>query len=320
MTESVERWWARRRRSKSTDVPYPIGTFRADWQQFSVLVRQYHPELNTGITLTQIPPAADVYLLWECDAGHRFVATPTEQRERPGRTRRRSTWCPECSVAVRGGVRAPRVTAPEEASAPRTPVPVESRRATRRRGTNPARADTKTEPSHSQMAPGDAWWSARAPKPASAAEADLRRRLQARLNLDLQPNAVRVRRAFHDRFEVWPDIVIPDLKVALEYDTTGKSGTEHVGERERSDRLKDRLLRHVGWEVIRIRCSRLAPIGPFDISASGVSAALIDRIIEQLRHIRGDLIVDAYCVRGPLEPEPPAIPAPPTAALGRSHS
>lgn len=100
--ESVEVWWSRRRWSKSTQTPYSVGQFRADWERYPVLIRQYHPDLNHGITLTQIPPAADVYLVWECDAGHRFVATPMEQRQRPTGSRRRSTWCPECAaLAVR---------------------------------------------------------------------------------------------------------------------------------------------------------------------------------------------------------------------------
>ena len=70
-----------------------------------MLIRQYHPELNAGITLTQIPPAAEVLLLWQCDAGHLFAATPTEQRSRPGRERRRSSWCPECLALARAAAR-----------------------------------------------------------------------------------------------------------------------------------------------------------------------------------------------------------------------
>jgi len=102
MPERVEQWWSRRQWSKGTSVPYEIGRFRADWERYPVLVRQYHPDLNHGITLSQVPPAADVYLVWQCDSGHRFVATPEEQRQRPGTSRRRSTWCPDCAaLAVR---------------------------------------------------------------------------------------------------------------------------------------------------------------------------------------------------------------------------
>jgi hypothetical protein len=139
-----------------------------------------------------------------------------------------------------------------------------------------------------------AFWSARAPKPASAAEADLRQRLGTRLDLDLSLNAVGVSRPFFDRREVWPDIVLAEFSVAIEYDTIGRFGLEHVGPREETDRRKDRLLRAAGWEVVRIRCGKLAPIGPHDLVASGVTDTLIDRILEALREIRGDLFVNAY--------------------------
>ncbi len=262
MPESVESWWSRRRWSKGADVPYAVGSFRSDWERYPVLVRQYHPDFNAGISLTQVPPAADVYLQWQCDVGHRFVATPQEQRNRPGRARRRSSWCPECTRLAVGH-------------------PVARR--------HPLRPD----PSGS---PGEAFFSAKAPKPASAAEARLRQLLATRLSVDLVPNAVRVRRPFFDRLEVWPDIVIDELKIAVEYDTTGRHGLEHVGGREDADRRKDRLLRAVKWEVVRIRCGRLLPIGPYDLCAAGVTTKLVDRLIEQFCLIRGDLIVRSYLV------------------------
>jgi very-short-patch-repair endonuclease len=267
MPESVEAWWRRRRWSKGVDVPYAVGTFRADWERYPVLARQYHPDLNAGVTLTQVPPAADVYLQWQCDAGHIFVATPSEQRNRPGGgQRRRSTWCPECSVLATG--RPARKTRPRLHRAIAAPA---------------ERA-------------GEAFWSANAPRPASSAEARLRQLLAERLAVDLRLNAVRVRGPFFDRFEVWPDIVIDELRIAVEYDTVGSIGVEHVGPREDGDRRKDRLLRAVGWEVVRIRCGRLRPIGPYDLVAAGVSGALLDRLLDRLAEIRGELIVRAYSV------------------------
>src|SRR5690606_14659450 len=80
---------------------YPVGSYREAWAAYPMLVRQYHPQFNAGITLSQSPPAADVLLVWECDVGHLFAATPTEQRQRPGRVRRRSSWCPECAELAR---------------------------------------------------------------------------------------------------------------------------------------------------------------------------------------------------------------------------
>src|SRR5829696_4699657 len=101
MVEPVQAWWARRQFSRGADVPYAVGTYRDAWAPFPMLIRQYHPELNAGITLTQIPPAADVLLLWQCEMGHLFAATPAEQRARPGRERRRSAWCPECATLAK---------------------------------------------------------------------------------------------------------------------------------------------------------------------------------------------------------------------------
>ena len=274
MAEPVELWWARRQWSKAREIPYPIGCYRSDWERYPVLVRQYHPDLNSGITLTQVPPGAEVYLVWQCDVGHRFVATPDEQRQRPGQSRRRSTWCPECAAG-----------------------------ATRRRAPTPSHSLSPVRPrSHrtpSRLVPpaglvGEAFVSPLAPKPASAAEADLRHRLAKLLDIDFGRNAVRVPRPFFTHHEVWPDIVIDELRVAIEYDTTGRDGLEHVGRREETDRQKDRLLRAAGWEVIRIRCGKLKPIGPWDIVATGVSAKTVDRVIERLCEIRGDLIVECY--------------------------
>jgi hypothetical protein len=141
---------------------------------------------------------------------------------------------------------------------------------------------------------GGAFVSSWAPKPASAVEADLRQRIGRRYDVDLTPNAVRVARPFFAHLEVWPDIVLAELAVAIELDTVGRHGLEHVGRREAIDRRKDRMLRAAGWEVIRIRLGKLQPLGPFDLCVSGVTAKLMPRLDEALAAIRGDLIVSAY--------------------------
>jgi very-short-patch-repair endonuclease len=290
VSENVQAWWARRQWSKGAAVPYPVGCYRDDWERYPVLARQFHPDLNAGIVLTQIPPAADVYLTWQCDTGHVFVATPEEQRNRPGRTRRRSSWCPDCSaLAVPRRIR----TADTPPRAAAKPATTPKRSATPKPATT-ERAAATAKPDARRRAPGEAFVSERAPRPSSAAEGQLRHRLTQRLLLDMTPNAVATSRPFFDRAEVWPDIIIPDLKVAIEYDTIGKFGLEHVGTREAIDRRKDRLLREVGWQVIRIRCGKLRPLGPHDVIASGVNATLIERVLEELRIIRGSLFVDAY--------------------------
>ena len=62
--------------------------------------------------------------------------------------------------------------------------------------------------------------------------------IRDRWDFDLSLNAIALSRPFFGRMEAWPDIVIPELKVAIEYDTIGKFGLEHVGMREQSDLRK----------------------------------------------------------------------------------
>jgi hypothetical protein len=278
VTESVQTWWARRQFSKGRAVPYEVGTYRAAWAAYPELIRQYHPELNGGITLSQVPLAADVLLCWECRVGHRFAATPTEQRQRPGRVRRQSAWCPECSSLARPQP----VVLGEPRAIPRAP---------RRTA---AALCTKTPP----LRTGEAFRSECAPAPGSAAEGRLRQMLGARLALASDVNAVKIARPFFRHTEVWPDIVLPDLRVAIEYDTVGRHGLEHVGRRQESDLRKDRHLRSAGWEIVRIRTGRLEMLGPFDLQMSSVSTLGIERVIDRLREIRGPLIVDAYLTPG----------------------
>jgi hypothetical protein len=280
MPERVQDWWARRQFSRGRDVPYDVGTYREAWASFPALIRQYHPELNAGIVLTQIPPAADVLLLWQCNAGHLFVATPTEQRTRPGRQRRRSAWCPECSALAIG-------------APPRRVVGAEVIGAAVARP-RPARPSRGVCPKTPALAVGEAFVSGCAPRPASAVEARVRADLFARLGVTAGRNAVRVSRPFFDHLEVWPDMLLPELRIAVEYDSTGRHGLEHVGQREETDRRKDRMLRAAGWEVVRLRTAKLVPLGPYDIALSGWNRRSLDRLIDAFREIRGPLMVDAY--------------------------
>lgn len=289
MAERIELWWARRQFSRGLEVPYEVGAYRDAWAPYPVLIRQYHPDLNAGIVLTQIPPAADVLLLWQCEAGHTFAATPGEQRSRPGRERRRSSWCPECAVLAtrRAAARSPAPRAPAAPVAKAlAPSPVGRPRATK----TPRRICPKTP----DLRVGEPFVSECAPKPASAVEAQLRADVFARLAMTSGLTAVRVARPFFDHVEVWPDILLPELRVAIEYDSTGRHGLEHVGKREEADRRKDRALRSAGWEVVRIRTGRLEKLGPYDLQLSSMGRRGVDQLIEVLRDIRGPLMVDAY--------------------------
>ncbi len=305
-------------------MPYAVGEFRAEWASWPVLVRQYHPDWNAGVVLTQIPPAADVLLTWECDVGHVFVATPSEQRSRPGRERRRSVWCPECAVlaqpqrwpvlpedwpsavpvpqrAVRSSGRQTLPAAPARglpggavASSRRTPARTRTGSTAGRGRSTRTGAPRTICPKTPRLPSGESFVSQCAPAPASAVEAELRAGLRARLDLTFEHTAIRLDRPFHEHVEVWPDIILPELRVAIEYDSTGRHGLEHVGSREESDRRKDRATRAVGWEVVRIRTGRLPVLGPWDLQESGVSGRTIDRLVDVLREIRGPLFVDAY--------------------------
>ncbi|HTL42607.1 MAG TPA: zinc-ribbon domain-containing protein [Pseudolysinimonas sp.] len=275
MAESVEAWWARRQFSRGVEVPYPVGTYRAAWQPYPTLIRQYHPEFNAGITLTQIPPAAEVLLLWQCEVGHLFAATPAEQRSRPSGQRRRSSWCPDCLAGA----------------APRTPKPADAIRA---RAEGPRRRARPVCTRTPDLPPGEPFASECAPRPASAVEAQLRTDLEQLLVYTTGCTAVRLARPFFDHLEAWPDIIVPELRIAVEYDSTGRHGLEHVGRREAVDRRKDRALRSVQWEVVRIRTGRLDALGPYDVQAGSTGTRTLGRLLDAFRAIRGDLIVEAY--------------------------
>jgi len=312
-------------------VPYAVGEFREAWASFPVLIRQYRPEFNAGIVLTQLPPAADAWVTWLCDAGHLVVATPEEQRSRPGRERRRSSWCPDCaelarprtpSLPMAATVRLPGqsplvagpVARPAGQDAARPPGPagsagraLEATWANRRStagasGGRPVRSSSgrasrglcdKTP----SLSAGEPFVSVCAPPPASAVEEQLRADLVERLEFTPGQNAVRLARPFFDHVEAWPDIVLPELRVAVEYDSTGRHGLEHVGKREDADRRKDRALRAVGWEVVRLRTGKLPALGPYDLQLGGLGRTTVPALLDRLREIRGDLLVDAWLRR-----------------------
>lgn len=290
----MEEWWQRRQRVTGTAVPYEVGRYRDAWSPYRALVEQFRPERNGELVLSQIPPAADVYLVWVCSIGHEFVATPAEQRGRPGRARASRSWCPVCAT--------PSLLPP----APRWPrlhnsgdAPGDSVTRAGARRVELAVPDSTPElwRSAEEVAPGTAFRSARASRATSAAEGRLRTLLAERLDVDLSLTAVRTRTPFFGRLEVWPDIVIAELGIAIELDTIGRNADEHVGRREVADRRKDRLLAEVGWSVIRMRCRPLRALGPDDLEVAGVSRAAVDALIGRMIETRGALLVHAYARR-----------------------
>lgn len=218
------------------------------------------------------------------ERGPRPAARRADDRSADAAGRARARWCPRRrhrgllvgGAERRGGVDAP--GEPPHRTDRRCPL-----------GRTPDHLPEDPAP-----AVGESFVSRCAPAPASAVEAELRAALHDRLDLTFDHTAIRLDRPFHEHVEVWPDIVLPELRVAIEYDSTGRHGLEHVGSREDSDRRKDRATRAVGWEVVRIRTGRLPALGPWDLQVSGVSGRTVDRLVDVLREIRGPLFVDAY--------------------------
>jgi len=127
----------------------------------------------------------------------------------------------------------------------------------------------------------------------SQAEQKLRMLLGERIRLPHRVNAIRISRTFYGKPEVWPDIIIPALRVAIEYDSPGRDKTSHRGLKEVSDLEKDAALAEVGWAVIRVRADGLGAVGPHSIVCSGVTAQLVDEILTMLAAIRGEAAVAA---------------------------
>ena len=130
----------------------------------------------------------------------------------------------------------------------------------------------------------------------SMTEQRLRILLGERIRLHHRVNAVRIRRMFYGKQEVWPDILVPQLRIAVEYDDPGRSRRAHLGLKEASDLEKDDALREVGWEVIRIRAGGLEPLGPYSVVCRTLTVDAVDEVVRLMAEIRGDAAVDALRV------------------------
>jgi hypothetical protein len=133
----------------------------------------------------------------------------------------------------------------------------------------------------------------------SATEQRLRAFLGERIRLPHRVNAIRISRTFYGKPEVWPDIIIPALRIAIEYDDPGRDRTAHRGLKAVSDLEKDAALAEVGWDVIRVRGGGLTELGPHSIVCAGITPVIADRIIGLLRELRGDEAVDRILVATP---------------------
>lgn len=141
----------------------------------------------------------------------------------------------------------------------------------------------------------------------SLTEQRLRALLQERIRVPRGVNTIEINRLFHGRQEVWPDIVIPALRIAVEYDDPGRSRAAHRGAKQDSDREKDDALGEVGWEVIRIRAGGLEAIGANSIVCASLTVAVVDAVIDRMRALRGDAAVDAQLVTPPAGASVPVV-------------
>lgn len=133
----------------------------------------------------------------------------------------------------------------------------------------------------------------------SQTEQRLKILLGERIRLHHGVNAVRIARTFYGRQEVWPDILVPQLRIAIEYDDPGRSRRAHLGLKEASDVEKDEALREVGWEVVRIRAGGLEALGPHSVVCHALTPAAVDEVVACMRRIRGDAAVDAIALEHP---------------------
>lgn len=60
--------------------------------------------------------------------------------------------------------------------------------------------------------------------------------------------------------------MLPEMKFVVKVDSPGRYRTEHVGEREEAERLKDEAIRRSGWKVVRVRLSGLPPLDSADVN------------------------------------------------------
>ena len=131
----------------------------------------------------------------------------------------------------------------------------------------------------------------------SLTEQRLRALLEERIRVPRGVNTVRVNRMFYGKQEVWPDILVPALRIAIEYDDPGRSRRAHLrpegglrsreGRRPRRGRLGGHpRARRQAWS----RSARTAS------SARRCTADVADRIVARMAELRGDDAVDALRV------------------------
>lgn len=121
------------------------------------------------------------------------------------------------------------------------------------------------------------------PTATSAVESQLREALAEhfRVSQVQDANAVRIDGDFYGFLHVLPDILLPQLRIAVELDSPGRYGDGHRGMYAARDRLKDQRLAEVGWKVIRVRIDGLEPVDHAEcVVAKSLTKTAIAEVIE----------------------------------------
>ena len=264
-----------------------VGTFPL-WHTVSpTMVEQFCREIdaNGGLDITQVPRDLSVVAwYWKCDRGHRWRETTYSRLDIPmgsGRTSRRTRrWksiggtraaCRQCVLDDWGATYAKCGHADPDLNHVNKPRQV---------------FDGWCRSCRDNAGPqlGDAFHTNHAP-PTSGAEATMRTMLGLHLPIATpeEANAVRVRPTAWGALHVFPDLLIPPTRVAIEYDSPGRWGDAHQD--DSTDAAKDQALRDVGWEVIRIRTGGLPATSRWDITASGPTLKSAHEVIAMYNRI-----------------------------------
>ncbi|NOY92986.1 MAG: hypothetical protein GXP55_17520 [Deltaproteobacteria bacterium] len=116
--------------------------------------------------------------------------------------------------------------------------------------------------------------------PRSAAEIALAFELAAFVDIDMADHIV----AQQGRRDLDVDILIRDLRIAVEYD-----GAYWHGAREVEDRLKTARLMDAGWRVIRVRESPLETLAPIDVQiAPRATKEAANLVLRRIAEITGE--------------------------------
>lgn len=264
----------------------PMGTH--DWTMWPSIMENWarETEANAGLDIFQVPRGlSSVAWFWQCENGHRWrepTVGVTANRDSWSHRPKAPRWktlagkigaCRQCVLEAYGlryakcghidtelnNVNNPPIVKPGWCQACRE---------------NPA--EVLGEAVGAKYDP-----------PTSKEECTLRSILAKHLPLATaeEANCVVVPTTSWGARHVFPDMLIPVRRVAIEYDSPGMDGEAHRPDSQ--DAEKDAALRAVGWEVIRVRV-RLPLMGLYDVAATGPTHKAAAEVIAHYSRILTD--------------------------------